>query len=268
MYTFGRVVRIHHLDGGTFCPVPGVRLPTHVLAIEFEHNVVLVDVGLGNDDVAQPVRRLGPGVLPLRPVLRPEFTVARQLQQLGVEHEDVTDVVATHLDYDHVGGLSDFPSARLHVSDLELDAARHPRSVREAIRYRRPHIDRIDQAVTYHQPDSDVLGLPAHPIDAAGQLYLIPMPGHTRGHAAIAVRDASRGWLIAAGDAAMHRHVITGRRRAPLPARLAERALAVTPGALADNHRRLGDLSRAGHRVFCSHDPVHLRILQGEAAHG
>src|SRR5438876_200238 len=41
--------------------------------------------------------------------------------------------------------------------------------------------------------------------DDDGDVLLVPMPGHTRGHACVAVRDGARGrWLLHAGDAYFH----------------------------------------------------------------
>jgi len=35
----------------------------------------------------------------------------------------VTDIVLTHLDFDHAGGLDDFPRARVHLLAIERDCA-------------------------------------------------------------------------------------------------------------------------------------------------
>ena len=58
-------MRIHHLSCATFCPplatlvLPHGHLCTHVLAIESDEGLVLVDTGIGSADVAEPRRRLG-----------------------------------------------------------------------------------------------------------------------------------------------------------------------------------------------------------------
>ena len=39
---------------------------------------------------------------------------------VGVDAATVTDVVLTHLHYDHVGGFDQFPNARFHVQDREM----------------------------------------------------------------------------------------------------------------------------------------------------
>ena len=39
-----------------------------------------------------------------------------QVQALGLTAKSVTDIVLTHGDSDHVGGLADFPEAKVHLS--------------------------------------------------------------------------------------------------------------------------------------------------------
>jgi glyoxylase-like metal-dependent hydrolase (beta-lactamase superfamily II) len=58
------------------------------------------------------------------------MTIAR------VHHRDVRNIVHTHLDLDHVGGLSDFPDALVHVHATALEAARRRDGFRARRRYR------------------------------------------------------------------------------------------------------------------------------------
>ncbi|MFX7408715.1 MBL fold metallo-hydrolase, partial [Acinetobacter baumannii] len=78
--------------------------------------VVLVDTGLGLRDMLRPWPRLPwPNVALLRPRLDPERSMLRQLKRLGIGPRDVRHIVMTHLDFDHAGGLVDFPWARVHL---------------------------------------------------------------------------------------------------------------------------------------------------------
>ena len=47
-------------------------------------------------------------------------SAADGLALIGIDAATVTDVVITHLHYDHVGGFDQFPSARFHVQDREI----------------------------------------------------------------------------------------------------------------------------------------------------
>ena len=45
------------------------------------------------------------------------------LALLGVDSHEVTDVILTHLHYDHVGTFDDFPKAQFHLQDAEMSFA-------------------------------------------------------------------------------------------------------------------------------------------------
>ena len=85
---------------------------------------VLVDTGLGTEDVRHPFPRLSrlyANMLGIR--FDPEQTAVRQLQRLGFSPSDVRHIVLTHLDFDHAGGLEDFPDAAVHLLAAEADSA-------------------------------------------------------------------------------------------------------------------------------------------------
>lgn len=261
----GKIRSVHHMNCATFRPVPRVEIVTHVLAVEYDHGVVLVDSGLGTADVANSVRRLGVPSATVRPALRPAETAVEQLARLGFSAGDVTGIVATHLDYDHIGGANDFPTAAVHTLSQELTAALNPITRSERLRYRPAHLNALTNFETYDEVgESMVLGLSSHQLDAVGAMYLAAMPGHTRGHAAVAIRDPQRGWLVHAGDAAMHRGAFTQESRTPWPYRAAEHLLAVEKRFLAGNHATLTSLKQSGHRVFCSHDATQFKALANE----
>ncbi len=129
-------MRVHHLDCATMCPVGGRlydgcshgvfgRLVSHCLLLETSRGLVLVDTGIGLRDTLDPYPRLSRLYVDLLNVqLDPERTAVRQLRRLGFDPRDVRHVVLTHLDFDHAGGLEDFPQAAVHVLRRELDAAR------------------------------------------------------------------------------------------------------------------------------------------------
>lgn len=266
----GSVKRVHHLNAGTFKPWPGMFLVTHILLCEMEHGLVLVDTGVGREDIAYTTDRLGWSPRLAGAAFAKHETAANQIEALGYAAGDVTDVVATHLDYDHIGGLSDFPTARLHVTAVELAEATEPtkRTRGGQIRYRAAHIKSINEVVEYSECDTSVLDLAAHTIGDVEGIFLVPMPGHTAGHAAVAVADPHRGWLVHAGDAFMHRAALEpGSVRAPLSARamsFAERLMASNYSMVKANHFVLQTLSSSNTRVFCSHDARQLHALANE----
>jgi glyoxylase-like metal-dependent hydrolase (beta-lactamase superfamily II) len=238
----------------------------HCLLVETARGLALVDSGFGLGDVADPPR---PAYLRLvtRPRLDPAETAAHQVAGLGYARTDVTDVVLTHLDLDHAGGLRDFPAARVHVLEAELRAATHPATWLERFRYVARHWAHGPDWVAYDSNGGDSwFGLEGvRELRDLPGLALVPLPGHSRGHAGVAV-EGETGWLLHAGDAYFAHGEVDPD--APRPARGVEafqRGFQADGAARRDNRRRLGRLAAAhGHRVAmaCSHDPIEFGRLQ------
>ncbi len=260
-------MRVHHLDCATLCTAaprlvvgPGHDgLACHVLLVETADGLVLVDTGLGTADLRAPRERLGHAFpLLVRPRLDEAKTALRQVEALGFRAEDVRHVVLTHMDLDHAGGLSDFPHARVHCTLQEHEAASLASSFLERRRYRAAQWAHWPEFELYRTRGVTWFGLEA--IELRGlpkELLLVPLFGHTRGHAGVAVR-AEDGWLLHAGDAYFHRNTLAD---APIPwaLRAFQRFDDMDTAARRAVQGRLRELARGGEvRVFCAHDPVEL----------
>jgi len=155
---FGLSVHDHggyRLDGGAmFGTVPRViwsglvapddenriRLATRSLLIRTDGRLFLVDVGCG-DKWSEKLRRIF-GVEPVVPV-----------PQAG----EITDVILTHLHFDHAGGLSRYvpgsdgevesryPGARVHLQADNYDTARAP-GPRERASYLRENLAVLERS--------------------------------------------------------------------------------------------------------------------------
>jgi len=96
---------------------------THVLLIETNDGLILIDSGLGLEDFKQPswvewlAMRLS-GV-----TATPDETPLRQLIRLGYEPQDVRHIVPTHQHFDHIGGALDFPKATVHAWEVDRGRA-------------------------------------------------------------------------------------------------------------------------------------------------
>ena len=148
-------MRIHHLNCGSLCPRGGrmfgaaggplapAPMCCHCLLIESDDGLIMVDSGLGVEDVNER-RRLG---FLFNAMLRPQLDVAetalRQVVDLGHRPSEVRHIVPTHLDLDHAGGLSDFPAAAIHVYAPELRAASQRSTLGERNRYRKVQINSV-----------------------------------------------------------------------------------------------------------------------------
>jgi glyoxylase-like metal-dependent hydrolase (beta-lactamase superfamily II) len=139
--------------------------------------VLLVDLGAGRIDSD---RYRGGGLV-------------SRLREQGVEPEEVTDVVFTHLHFDHVGWVTQrgevtFPGARHHVHQADWDYfVNHPDAAPGGVRKLRP----VEHLVAFAADGAEVApGVRVH-----------LTPGHTPGHCVVQVEgDGSRLWLL--GDLA------------------------------------------------------------------
>ncbi|MCB9729376.1 MAG: MBL fold metallo-hydrolase [Deltaproteobacteria bacterium] len=271
-------MRVHHLNCASFHPIGGplarhdagrpAHMVCHCLLIEAPDGLVLVDSGFGTGDLAAPRQRIGGLLLRVgRPALEPAETALRQVRALGYRPEDVRHILLTHLDLDHAGGIGDFPQARVHLMAGEHAAATGAGDWLSRSRYRPAQWAHGPLWETY-----DLSGEPWMGFDAVRDLrglppeiLLVPLRGHTEGHAAIAVQTET-GWLLHAGDAYFHRGVVhEGDPEAPVGLRLFQRVTDTDRDARVENQRRLRALaSQHGDEVtvFCAHDPVEWERLQ------
>jgi N-acyl homoserine lactone hydrolase len=181
--------RLGILDFGTFeVAEDGRRIPILGYVVDAGERVVLVDTGFPPEyalDAAAAGSRDGLDSFGRVVALTAENLPAGQLARAGLRPEDVTDLVVTHGDVDHVGALHAFPWATLVVARAELEAG--------PPRYhggRRP----VEWPEQRTQPvDGDEELLPG--------LTLLSTPGHSPGHLSVRVRLPRTGTVILAIDA-------------------------------------------------------------------
>ena len=263
------VRKVHHVSCASFCPLGGAlyndhkKLVCHCLVVETEQGLVLVDTGLGS---TMPMQSSAAW----RAAWRPDVAdgALSQVRALGFQASDVQHIVLTHLDLDHAGGLADFPHAAVHVMRDEHAAAHAASSFVERARYL-PSQWAHDVKWRLHDGKGERwYGFPCVR-DLPGllpEILLVPLPGHTRGHAAVAV-DVGGHWLLHCGDAYFHKDEMDHDDPWCSPMlRLHQRLMAVDDVMRRKNQQRLRELSHgvgAGIDVFCAHDPDDLARLRG-----
>ncbi len=256
--------RVHHLNCACIqrLTIHGRQLACHCLLIETPASgLVLVDTGLGTCDLVSPAKRLGFSFTYgyANPKRDPSLAAIVQIRKLGLDPADVRHIVMTHLDLDHVGGLVDFPAAKVHVHAFELDAAMRRRSFRDKHRYLPPMWAHGPHWQTYSEEGEPWFGFEAVRglVGLPEEILLVPLFGHTLGHCGVAVR-AHEGWLLHAGDAYFDPREVNGPERVCAWKVGAFQALVQTRRA-----QRLANQARlraftAAHpevRVFCAHNP-------------
>ena len=279
-------MRIHHLNCISTCPIGGRlvdgrthgllgrgHLGCHCLLIETPNDLVLVDSGLGLRDVADPKGRLSRFFRFLvRPAYREQMTARRQVEALGFDADDVRNIVLTQLGFDHAGGLDDFPQATVHMLAREREHAELQETWMDRQRFRPQQWSTRDHWITYTPGTGsvwmgftsvhDLRGLPP-------ELLLIPLPGHTHGHAGVAVQTGT-GWQLLAGDAYFH------------PGEMDLETPRCTPGLAfyqwmlekdrevrLSNQQRLRELRREhgdAVELYCSHDVAEFERMARRSA--
>ena len=216
-----------------------IELAMRCLLLRGHGRTVLVDCGLG-DRYDEKFARIY-GLTHDRGVLR-EALAAR-----GVAPEDVTDVLLTHLHFDHAGGSTTraadgrltpaFPNATYHVQARHAAWARA--SPRERASFLPDHIEPLVEAGVLNALGEEESPLP--------NVELLVVDGHTRGMQLPLVRGEEGALLFAADLLPTAAHV-------PL---LWIMAYDVAPlDALAEKERLLRRAADEGWAVMFEHDPA------------
>jgi glyoxylase-like metal-dependent hydrolase (beta-lactamase superfamily II) len=204
-------LRVGHCKGPEAVARSGGRLrliefPSYVGAIRHpEQGWTLFDTGYSDHFFS--VTRSGPGwvyrnALPV--TLPEEQRLPRQLAALGVEPGDVRRIVLSHFHADHVGGLLDYPHARIIAGAAGADQALSLRGINAARHAILPGLlpddlrDRLDPVDSFPTLGGGITGW-----DLLGDrsLVALDLAGHVPGHIGLLLTAGGRQALLA-GDAA------------------------------------------------------------------
>lgn len=200
-----------------------------VWVIRNTSRTIMVDTGFTHDTASRRKR-----VLTVLPV--------EALAAVGIDAKSVTDVIITHLHYDHAGSLASFPAATLHVQDTEMGYVTgrcmcHPR-----LRYAYEVEDVVTMVRRLYEGrvnfiDGDATLFPGISVHKA--------PGHTPGLQCVRVQTA-RGAVVLASDAA---HFYANmERQNPFP-------ILVDLADMMDSWQKLTRLADSPAHVVPGHDP-------------
>jgi glyoxylase-like metal-dependent hydrolase (beta-lactamase superfamily II) len=203
-----------------------------VWAIRSGERTIVVDLGFGREEG----ERRG------RTFLR---CPTEGLKLIGIDANEVQDVIITHMHYDHAGNLELFPNARFHLQDAEMDyvtgrAMTHP-SLRHSFRLddvvemvRLVYGDRV----VFHAGDDNIApGIDVHHV-----------PGHTRGLQSVSV-NTKRGPILLASDSAHYYENVENELQFSTVENIFE---------MLESYRKVRRLAGESTRLVPGHDPMVL----------
>lgn len=177
-----------------------------------------------------------------RSVVRP---VDEGLAAIGIDHAAVTDVIVSHMHYDHCGNHHLFPNATFHLQDAEMEfatgrcmchhAMRHPFEAEDVTNM----VRRVyNGKVRFHDPESQI----------APGITLHRLGGHSRGLQVVRV-ETGNGAVVVASDAAHFYANMEREKPFPVFDRLSDVILGV---------ERMKKLASSPAHIVPGHDPLVL----------
>ncbi|HRY83706.1 MAG TPA: MBL fold metallo-hydrolase [Candidatus Cloacimonadota bacterium] len=166
------------------------QLDLNLLLIMAEERVILIDTGLGNRLSDKQKEIYQPG----------EFLLPYALSELGLKDVDITDVIMTHLHFDHAGGIVTgfgdqdrltFPKAKYWIQRSEWEMAKAPDGLNQAAYSFEHQLSLLDSEGEVELLDGDREIYPG--------IFLKLVGGHTIGSQIVCI-DADDGFCIYPGD--------------------------------------------------------------------
>ena len=225
-----RTARFNFLGGDSHDgPMP---LDYFVWVIRDGERAFVVDTGFDAEQAAKRQRTL------IRPV-------EKGLEAIGIDHAQVTDVIISHMHYDHSGNPRLFPNARMHMQDAEMRYCTG-RSMTHA-QLRAP-FEAADVARMVHRVFAERVLFHDGEAELAPGISLHRVGGHTPGLQVVRVSTA-RGPVVLASDAAHFYANFEQGRPFPIVDNVTE---------YLEAHRKIRSLAASDAHVIPGHDPLVL----------
>ena len=220
-----------------------ISLVTRNLLLVSDSKKILIDTGMGNkwDARSREIYRVN----------QSEYSMELSLRKLGYTFDDVTDVILTHLHFDHVGGsvtqsngkfTPSFRNAKYHVQKQNFDWAINPSERDRGSYIKKTFVPLMEEGI---------LKLINGEQKFDDEIDLIIVNGHTFGQQMVKISDASNTLLYCADMFPTSSHIslpyVMGYDIQPLVT--VEEKKKFLPVAVEENWK-----------LFLEHDPFHSVI--------
>jgi glyoxylase-like metal-dependent hydrolase (beta-lactamase superfamily II) len=165
------------------------------------------------------------------------------LHTIGIDAQDVQDVVITHMHYDHAGNIDAFPNATLHLQEAEIAYCTGRCMCHDTMR--KPFEPQDVASAIYRLYEGRVRF-------ANGDAHIAPgvslhlLGGHTAGLQVVRIRTR-RGYLVLASDGAHYWDNLRARRPFPIVLDVAR---------MLDGHGTIEKLADGPDHIVPGHDPA------------
>lgn len=184
-------------------------LPIYAWVIEHPEGLIVIDTG-------ETARTAAPGYLPwwhlyfklgMQASVQPGEEIGPQLQALGLPPNQVRWLVMTHLHTDHAGGLYHFPQPEILVTRTEYNqAAGWMGRMRGYLSNHWP--DWFNPTLVDFQPRPVGPFNQSYPLTRAGDVHLVPTPGHTAGQMAVILETNGLCYFFAGDTTYTDQHLL------------------------------------------------------------
>jgi glyoxylase-like metal-dependent hydrolase (beta-lactamase superfamily II) len=232
-------IRYGHFDarspmnylGGDLHDVPE-PLDYFVWAIIGNGKTYIVDSGF--DEARSKLRK--------RQLVKP---VGEGLKAIGIDPEGVSDVIVTHMHYDHVGNHALFPRAKYHLQDDELNFATgrcmcHP--------HMRLPFDVDDVTAMVHRVFNGRVEFHDGDDCIAPGITLHKIGGHSKGLQCVRVKTRRGDLLLASDSMHLYRHLNQDRIY----------PVFYSIEGVLEGYKRVKRLAESPHDIIPGHDPLVL----------
>jgi glyoxylase-like metal-dependent hydrolase (beta-lactamase superfamily II) len=215
-----------------------IEMCTRALLLVSKDKKILIDTGIGY--------KLSEKLNKIYEVDFSQYTLENSLREKGFKNEDITDVILTHLHFDHAGGntfikddqvLPAFPNAVYHVQEKHYHWAMNP-TERDKASFFPENYESLDELRMLNKINGEYV------FDE--NITFLPVTGHTPYMQMVKIGDGDKSLLYLADLIPTAGHI-------PLPYIMGYDLFPLT--TLEEKRNYLKEITKKNRIVFFEHDP-------------